>query len=423
MSRRGTVLRVTGAVAMVAIAGVLLRKPLMRRLAPAPSVPTYEVHRVPFARHVTADGNLRAVNSDAISAPTIDDGPPLKIAWLACDGCQVKKDEVVARFDPTDFRKRLKDGESDRATAEAKIEKERTDTDALLRDRERTTDLSQAELGKQEKFAAKDTLIFSRNQIIESDIDKQLWNAKKDDAQKEQQIEGSLSKTKIDLLVLERRKAEIAMLQAQKGLANAEISAPHDGILIIERDWRGQLWKVGDTVWAGLRLASLPKLDDMEVEAFVLEADAGGLSIGVPAAVALEANPDATVHATIKNIDKLAKPRIRDVPINYFSVILALDHTDEDRMKPGQRVRVTMNLDERQALAVPRQAVFEKEGRQVVYVASGTGFEERTVTLDVSSPGLVVIETGLREGDRIALRDPTRPQAAAGDPATQEPPH
>jgi HlyD family secretion protein len=373
---------------------------------------------------VTADGNLRAVKSDAVSAPTIPDGPPLKIAWLACDGCQVKKGEVVARFDPSEFQKKLKDGESDRSTAGAKIEKERTDTGALLRDRERTTELSQAELEKQEKFAAKDTLIFSRNQIIESDIDKRLWNAKKSNAEEEQKGERSLSGAKIDLLVLEKRKAEIAMLQAQKGLDNAEITAPHDGILIIERDWRGDQFKVGDTVWAGNRLASLPALDEMEVEAFVLEADAGGLSIGLPASVALEANPEVVYQATIKNIDKLAKPRVRDVPINYFSVILALERTDKDRMKPGQRVRITMNLDERQAaLAVPREAVFEKDGRQLVYVANGTSFEERNVTLDVSSPGLVVIETGLREGDRIALHDPKHPPSAGSDHAAQEPPH
>jgi hypothetical protein len=157
----------------------------------------------------------------------------------------------------------------------------------------------------------------------------------------------------------------------------------------------------------------------MEVEAFVLEADAGGLSVGLPATVTLEANPDVVYQATIKNIDKLAKPRIRDVPINYFSVILALEHTDEDRMKPGQRARATMNLDARQALAVPREAVFEKDGRKVVYVASGAGFDERPVSLDVSSPGLIVIASGLREGDRIALRDPTRPAGAAGDRAPQ----
>ena len=99
------------ALVVVAIAVAFVRKPLMRRLAPAPTVPTYEVHRVPFARHVAAEGNLRAVKAEPVSAPMTDDGPPMKIAWLALDGSQVKQGEVVARFDPTEFRKRLLEGE------------------------------------------------------------------------------------------------------------------------------------------------------------------------------------------------------------------------------------------------------------------------------------------------------------------------
>jgi hypothetical protein len=154
----------------------------------------------------------------------------------------------------------------------------------------------------------------------------------------------------------------------------------------------------------------------MEVEAFVLEADAGGLAPGLSATVALEADPSTVYKATVKAVDSLAKPRIRDVPINYFSVTLSLERTDTSRMKPGQRARVTLMLDQQDALAVPRQTVFEKEGRNVVYL--GSGFEERAVKLGPSSPGLVVVEEGLREGDVIALRDPTRPSEPTSSDGT-----
>jgi multidrug resistance efflux pump len=286
------------------------------------------------------------------------------------------------------------------------MEKERTETGALLRDRDRTAKLSEAELEKTQKFQSKDTLIFSRNQIIESQVDAELSTERKAHAERAKGIEGALSKSKIDLLALERSKADIEMQQANKGLSQLEVRAAHDGIIVFEQDWQGNLPKVGDSAWAGQRLASLPLLDDMEVEAFVLEADAGGLVAGIPATVALEAEPDTLYKATIKAVDSLAKPRIRDVPINYFSVTLSLERTDKTKMKPGQRARVTLMLDQQDALAVPRQAVFEKDGRQVVYL--GGGFEETPVKLGASSPGLVVVESGLREGDRIALRDPTR---------------
>ena len=77
MRRRRALLVFVVAIGAVATALAFARKPLLRRLASAPSVPTYEVRRVPFARHVTAEGNLRAVKSDAVSAPTIDDGPQI----------------------------------------------------------------------------------------------------------------------------------------------------------------------------------------------------------------------------------------------------------------------------------------------------------------------------------------------------------
>ena len=375
-------------------------------------VPTFEVKRVAFSRHITAEGNLRAVNATAISAPPMNEGP-LKIAWMAPDGSAVRKGEPVVRFDPSDLEKKLKDGEADRASAEAKIEKERTQTGAALRDRDRTAGLSQAELEKTKAFQTKDPLIFSRNQIIESQIDEQLSTEKKDHASAAQKIEGSLSKSKVELLALERRKADIAIGQAKKGLASMEALAPHDGIVVFEVDWRGNLPKVGDTVWAGQRIASLPLLDEMEAEAFVLEADAGGLKPGVPATVVLESQPDAPYQAKIRLVDTLAKPRIRDVPINYFAVTLSLERTDKTHMKPGQRVRATLILDQQEALAIPRQAVFEKEGRQVVYVRHAGRFDETKVTLGASSPGLVVVESGLEAGDRIALRDPTRPAEPA----------
>jgi multidrug resistance efflux pump len=404
------------AVLLASVVGA--RASILRRIAPAhaQAVPMYEVRRVPFVRRVTADGNLRAVKADPVTAPPMNEGP-LKIAWLAPDGVEVKEGDVVVRFDPTELEKRLKDGQSDHATAEAKIEKERTETGALLRDRERTAKLSEAELEKSQKFQSKDTLIFSRNQIIESQVDAELSGQRKAHAERAQGIESALSKSKIDLLALERSKADIEMQQANKGLSQLEVRAAHDGIIVFEQDWQGNLPKVGDSAWAGQRLASLPLLDEMEVEAFVLEADAGGLVPGIAATVALEADPDTLYKATIKEVDSLAKPRIRDVPINYFSVTLSLERTDKTKMKPGQRARVTLMLDQQEALAVPRQAVFEKDGRQVVYV--GSDFEERPVKLGASSPGLVVVESGLREGDRIALRDPARPGDSSHENAAE----
>ena len=192
-----------------------------------------------------------------------------------------------------------------------------------------------------------------------------------------------------------------------------EVRVLHDGIVVFESDWRGNTPKVGDNVWSGQALASLPLLQEMEVEAYVLEADAGGLKAGCPAQVVIEAQPEVVYPGTIKRVDSLAKPRQRDVPVNYFAVTVALARTERERMRPGQRVRATLVLDEAQALTVPRQAVLERGGRRVVLRRNSDGrFAEAAVKLGATSPGLVVVTEGLQEGDRVALRDPALPVKA-----------
>ena len=369
------------------------------------STPMVEVKKAPFTRQVTAEGYLRAVKSTPLSAPTGGRGGQ-KIAWMVRDGSKVAKGDVVLRFDPTELEKKLQDGQADRAAADAKIAKETVTAGAAVRDRNRTAEMSSAELEKQKQFASKDTLIFSRNQIAESAIDEGLSIAKVDHANATKTIESSLSASKVDLIAVEKRKAELQVKLAEKGLASIELRAPHDGIIVFEQDWRGNLPHVGDTVWPGQTVASLPLLDEMEAEVFVLEADASGLAVGNPASVTLESHPEPPFDGKVARIDSLAKPRVREVPIQYFGATIGLSTTDRERMKPGERVHALLTLEAKEALTVPRQAVFEREGNTVVYRAQNGKLEPVVVKLGASTPGSVVIEDGLKDGDRIATEAP-----------------
>jgi HlyD family secretion protein len=77
-------------------------------------------------------------------------------------------------------------------------------------------------------------------------------------------------------------------------------------------------------------------------------------------------------------------------------------------------VQATLLLEERRgALLVPRQAVFDREGRSVVFRRGARGFAPVEVKLGPATMGRVVVESGLAAGDVLALRDPTRP---AGQP-------
>jgi len=58
-------------------------------------------------------------------------------------------------------------------------------------------------------------------------------------------------------------------------------------------------------------------------------------------------------------------------------------------------------------LYVPLDAVFEKDGRTVVYRADHGTFKETEVKLGKKNQDYVIIEEGLKPDDRVALRDPT----------------
>jgi hypothetical protein len=378
-------------------------------------VTTYHVTKDKFVRRVTAEGNLRAVKATRLTAPQNQEmGGALKIAWLAPDGTLVKKGDVVVRFDPSEPEKQLRDGEADLAAAEAKLAAEGVKSKSAVRGRETDAVLAADELEQQKKFQSKDEQIFSRNQIIESQIDEGLAQAKQQHAEQAKQVETHLSRSNAAVIAVEKQKAQLAIAHAKAALESMQIVAPHDGIFVMKRNWRGELPKLGQALWPGQEVGEIPLLDTMEAEVFVLEVDGTGLAEKQPAEIVVEARPDVTFTGKIRLVEKLAQPREPGSPVQYFAVVVELDKTDRDVMKPGQRVRSTLILDQQDALVVPRQAVFDKDGKNVVYKQTARGFDPVPVELGPATSGRVVIKTGLAAGDTIALRDPTVTAAGSG---------
>jgi cobalt-zinc-cadmium efflux system membrane fusion protein len=82
-------------------------------------------------------------------------------------------------------------------------------------------------------------------------------------------------------------------------------------------------------------------------------------------------------------------------------------------MKPGARVRAVLDVENREsAFSIPRQAIFEKQGKKLVYRKHGDKFDAVPIEIGSSSAGRVVVTKGLAKGDEIALRDPTEEKDA-----------
>jgi multidrug efflux pump subunit AcrA (membrane-fusion protein) len=76
-------------------------------------------------------------------------------------------------------------------------------------------------------------------------------------------------------------------------------------------------------------------------------------------------------------------------------------------LRPGLLADVEIILEKiPDAINVPNQAVFEKDGKQIVYIRNEKGWEERVIQPVKRSESVMVIAGGVKPGDVIAMADP-----------------
>jgi hypothetical protein len=201
------------------------------------------------------------------------------------------------------------------------------------------------------------------------------------------------------------------------------IRAPQDGIVVYRTNWRDEKKKVGDSVWFGEVVLSLPDLSEMKGDGFVDEADGGPVEEGQPVTVRLEARPDFDLQGTVSRIGRTVRQRSWRTPLKGFRVEVVLEKTDPTFMRPAMRFRGEVETGRIPGvLLVPRDVVFLRDGGPVVWARRLVGWREVPVTLGRRNRTQVEVVSGLSEGDRISPIDlaappeegPSSPGGAAG---------
>ena len=223
---------------------------------------------------------------------------------------------------------------------------------------------------------------------------------------------------------LEQKNAAIAAAQsriqeaasklalAQQQLARTEVRADVPGIVVYRDVYFGSEQRkpqVGDQVWANQPLLILPDISKMVVETKVRETDIHKIERNQNVAVRVSAYPDLKLTGKVSLVGTLAQEEKDRRGAKFFGVTIQVNES-EPRLRPGMSSRVEIKVQERAtALYVPLEAVFERDGRHVCYVLGLGGPRAREVALGPSNQDFVVVEKGLRRGERVALRDPNAP--------------
>lgn len=368
-----------------------------------------QIKRGDLKKILVLDGELRAVRSRTIFSTTSEE---VKITYLPPEGSVVKAGDRVVELDNTGILSRIKDTEEKIVAAENDIVRTRSQHETALRDME--VILSTLWLAyEQSKLDVKvpSTVVprrkYQENQLAfekaKTEYDNQL--AKIEQKKKEQAAE-------LQVKVIEKDKLGVQLSQIKANLASLTLTAPADGMVIYGDHWmERRKIQVGDMVWGGFPLVRLPDLKEMEVLAQVNEVDGPRLSIGQKALIRLDSYPDTQITGAVKEIAQTAIKASWMAKAKVFRVVIALDKTAEDIMKPGMSAQVTVAIsDQAGQLLIPRAAVqFEAGSPQVIRLEAEK--TRRAVAVNVLSSDPVfyaIADNGaLREGDWV-LNSPNK---------------
>lgn len=408
--------RIAWAVGVLALGAVVITFAKGSPVLPdtRPAVPTAKVVRATLKLTVYAIGELRAGRTVNLVAPPA--GGSLRILSLAPTGTAVKAGESVIEFDPSDQQFNVEQAKSDLDEAEQQIVKMKADNavqasqDALNLMTARF-DVRRAEIGVlANEFVG--AIEAQKNALTLDEAKQHLQQLERDAASRV-----ATSVAAVAVVDERRHKAELSMQRAQTIIDNLVVKAPIDGVVSVKDNRDGQQvfftgmvlpeYRQGDTTFSGRNVADLIESGKMEVRAKVTEVERDNLQAGQTATVQIDALPGRTFSAKVGPLSSSASRGsfFETSAVRQFDIVLDLDKPDP-AMRAGSSLRVTIDGREiKDALHIPRQAVFEKSGKNYVFVQNGDRFERHDVKVVTATESRAVVD-GLHEGDVIALVDP-----------------
>ena len=334
------------------------------------------------ARQITATGRvIPAANSQAIVAPPVSG--ILSGRSLPRVGQHVARAQAVAVVQQTATSAeqaqvraaaatlsletaRL---EADRRTASGELEAARVRLDLATKEAERARRLY-------------DRKAFSERQLQSAEADLKAAKAAYDAAAKRVEALGS--------------SPGIASASRGVGSANASytVSAPLSGYVTKVNK------SIGEQVQPGEAIIEISNLDIVWVEAPIFERDLSRLAGNVSATFTTPAYPDQEFKGVVLDIGAVIDEQTR-----ASKVIFQLPNAGR-ALRLGMQANVRLDAGEQvTAMLIPKEAVLEHEGKQIVYVLlSGEEFERREVVVGDEMGNKIAVLSGLNKGERVVTQ-------------------
>lgn len=351
---------------------------------------------------VEVTGTLRSTDSTLVGPPQIPTMWNYKIAFLVPEGMEVQAGMPVVRFDTSTLERELLDKIAERDQAETQLEKKRVELEKALRDQELRLAEARAELERSRLKVDVPEELASAKELFEAQVDHRVAAEKVASLAERIELERRAGRAELGSLAEKRRRAAVRVAEIETYLERLTVRAPRAGTVIYQADWQGNKVKVGDEVWQMRKVLEIPDLSSMEAEGTVDEADFGRLAAGQRVTFRLDAHPQVEYVGRVREIGKSVQRRDRGAPVKEVELVVALDATDTERMRPGMRFQGEVEVERADdVLLVPAEAVRSTAAGPVVCRRTLFGTEEVAIEAGRRDERFVEVLSGVAEGQRL----------------------
>jgi RND family efflux transporter MFP subunit len=325
-----------------------------------------------------------------------------RLAEITVDlGTRVKKGDVVARLDPTDFRLRVQLVENAIQQARARLglphdgASDRVDPDKTPLVRQAQAVLDEALLTRDRRVRLWEQQFIARAELDAAEAAAKVAEGRYHDAVEE-------VNNRLGVLAEKRTELELARQQ----LADTVLRAPIDGAM------NPRQAAVGEFLNAGAPVATLVRINPLRLRLAVPEREAASIRQGQLVRLTLESDP--TVYEG--RVARLA-PGISEQ--NRSLMIEAEVPNEQGRLRPGAFARGEIVVQpDRKLVTVPAEALLTFAGiEKVLVVENGRAVEKRVTTGRRSADRLEIL-SGLAAGERVIVQPGA---VVSGQPVTAAP--
>jgi HlyD family secretion protein len=295
---------------------------------------------------LTATGEIISLKTATITPPSVEFMWNYKIQFLAPENTPVKKGDVVVKFDALELRNRLieKQSELDAAIKQA----EQNELKMAQNEQELTLALAEAEMNFDKEKRKVEIVDVAITEVKKQKQKKTFELASLRLEQAKQKLAQFYESKEINQSV-EQAKVQRLTTQANKiktDINKLTVKSPKDGIVMYVTDHNGEKPAVGETIWQGRSVLTIPSLDALAIKAEYDEPDTQKVSVNQPVKITLEPYPELPLQGKIVSLGQNYKKKSTNNPKVVFEAMVELEQIDQGIMRPGMQAKLVLQQGE-----------------------------------------------------------------------------